>query len=133
MTKVKFFILFVLTFAIQSCSTDEPTQTLEGTWRLKNATAPEGASIEYNDGEVTWKFDVDTYKLYVQNNIQTLGPENIFSGLPTGTYNFSVVEGEGKKTLYVEGIQEGIFAYTTENLVINSDEDAEGVIKVFRR
>lgn len=133
MTKIKFFILFILTFAIQSCSTDEPEQKLEGTWRLKSAMAPEGSSIDYNDGEVTWTFNESTHTLYVQKNITTLGPEDFFSGLSTGTYNFSVIDTDGKKNLYVEGIPEGIFAYTNENLVINSDEEAEGFIKVFRR
>lgn len=133
MVKIKFYILFILTLLLFSCSADETVQTLEGTWKLKNATVPDGANIAYSDGEVYWTFDQDTHRLTVQNNIANLGPENLFSGLASGTYNFYVADQNGSKKLYVEGTEQGIFAYTDANLVINSEADANGVIKVFRR
>jgi hypothetical protein len=133
MTKIKFFIVFILTLVFAGCSSDDPAETLEGTWRLSTATAPEGAVIDYTDGEVSWTFNQDTHVLTVENNIMNFGPENIFSGLGSGNYNFSISESNGTKTLYIEGAEQGIFAYTDENLVINSEADANGVIKVFKR
>ncbi|KOS06032.1 hypothetical protein AM493_08265 [Flavobacterium akiainvivens] len=133
MTKIKFYIVFILTFLLASCSSDDAMETLEGTWKLKNATVPEGANIQYTDGEVSWTFSQDNQRLTVQNNIMTAGPENIFSGLPSGSYTFYINNDNGNKTLYVEGIDQGIFAYTDANLVINSEADANGVIKVFGR
>lgn len=133
MTKVKFLIVFILTLLLTACSNDDATETLEGTWRLRSASAPEGAVIDYSEGEVNWTFNQNSHILTVQNNIMNFGPENIFSGLATGTYNFSISEANGTKTLYIEGIEQGIFAYTNENLVINSEADTNGVIKVFKR
>ncbi len=133
MTKIKFFILFILTTMLFSCSSEEPAKTLEGTWRLRSASVPEGSVIDYTEGEVSWTFNQDTHVLTVQNNIMSHGPENIFSGIETGAYSFSVIEHNGTKTLYIEGVDQGIFAYTDANLVINSEADANGIIKVFKR
>jgi hypothetical protein len=133
MKKITFFLLLILTTLAFSCSNDEPVETLDGTWRLRNATAPEGASIVYTDGEVYWTFDKQTHRLNVQNNVITQGPENIFSGLSSGSYNYSVTKEGDTKILYVNGNPQGIFAYTAENLVINTAPDASGLIKVFAR
>jgi len=133
MKNIKFFLLIILTILAASCSSDETVETLNGTWRLRNASAPEGASIDYTEGEVYWTFDQQNHRLTVQNNIVTPGPENMFSGLASGTYNYNVATDGNNKTLYVEGNEQGIFAYNTENLVINTSPDATGLIKVFER
>ncbi len=133
MTKIKFFIVFILTIVLGGCSNDDTDGTLEGTWRLRTASVPQGSVIDYADNEVTWTFSQNTHTVIVENNIMGLGPETVFSGLATGTYGFSIFETKGKKTLYIEGAEQGIFAYTDANLVINSEADANGIIKVFKR
>jgi hypothetical protein len=133
MKTAKFIAGFILTFLLFSCSTDEPVQSIEGTWKLKNASAPEGANIEYTDGEVNWTFHQESHHLTVQNNIMTAGPENILSGLATGEYTYYISSQDGSNTLYIEGVEQGIFACTDANLVINSDSDSNGIIKVFGR
>lgn len=133
MTKLKFFTLFILTFLLLSCNSEDTAETLDGTWRLRTASAPEGSVIDYTEGQVNWTFNQDSHRLTVQNNITSLGPENIFSGIASGTYNYNIVETDGNKILYIEGVEQGIFAYTDANLVINSEPDANGIIKVFKR
>jgi len=133
MKKIKFFLLIILTATAVSCSNDEAVETLDGTWHLRTAKVPQGTSIDYNDGEVYWIFNQQSHRLTVQNNVNSFSPQNILSGLGTGTYTYTVVTEGDIKTLYVEGNEQGIFAYTDENLVINTAPDATGLIKIFER
>ena len=81
-----------------------------------------------------WTFNGDNHRLNVNNNVVTTGPENIYSGLPTGSYSYSIREEGGVNVLYVDGAKQGDMANTSDNLVINSETDDTGELKkVFRR
>jgi hypothetical protein len=130
--KVLFFVLAAS--LATACSQDPDGNSYEGTWKLTNATVTEGISLEYTPGEVLWTFNEDNHRLNVNNNVYTLGPENIYSGLATGSYSYSIKKEDGVNVLYVDGVKQGDMANTSDNLVINSDaDDAGGLKKVFRR
>ncbi|MFP9098654.1 hypothetical protein ACLI09_06325 [Flavobacterium sp. RHBU_24] len=128
-------LFFALTACLATaCSEDPEGNSYNGTWKLTNATVTEGPSLEYTPGEVIWTFDEDSHRLTVHNNVVTLGPENIYSGLASGVYSYTVHKTDGINVLYVDGIKQGDMANTSENLVISSETQMdEGLKKVFSR
>lgn len=133
---MKLKALFCCTIAALalSCSQDPEGNTLNGSWRLTNATVTDGPSLEYENGEVIWTFNESSKTLRVQNNILTTEPENVFSGLATGNYNYNIVSEGEKSYLYVEGTAQGAYANTGENLVISTEaSENNNLTKVFKR
>lgn len=131
--------LNVLFFALAAtlataCSDDPDGNSYEGTWKLTNATVSEDITLEYTPGEVLWTFDEDNNRLTVDNNVYTLGPENTYSGLATGSYSYKVKKENGINVLYVEGVKQGDMANTSNNLVISTQtHTTEELKKVFSR
>jgi|GEM_PF-2978933 len=132
--KLKVLFLTLIACLVAACSEDPEGNSYNGTWKLTNATVTEGPSLEYTPGVVLWTFDEDSHRLTVDNNVYTLGPENIYSGLASGVYSYTVRKADGINVLYVDGVKQGDMANTSENLVISTETHmAEGLKKVFRR
>lgn len=132
--KIKVLLVSLLACIAASCSNDDDAQNISGTWKLTNAAVTDGVNLQYSDGQVEWKFNEHSHTLTVTNNILTTGPENIYSGLPTGNYNYSIQSQNGMNVLYVSGNEQGALAATNDNLVINTNpQQANSLTKVFRR
>ncbi|WP_116788043.1 hypothetical protein [Flavobacterium psychrotrophum] len=132
--KLKALTYSLIALVAISCSDDPEGNSLNGSWKLTNATVTDGPSLEYETGEVMWTFNENAKTLVVQNNIKTAGPENIMSGLPTGFYDYTIINEANKSYLYVEGHEQGAFANTGSNLVISTDPDnIKNLTKVFKR
>lgn len=132
--KLKALAYSIIALMAMSCSQDPEGNSINGSWKLTNATVTDGPSLEYENGEVIWTFNENTKLLSVQNNIRTAGPENILSGLATGTYDYSITTEGDKSYLYVEGQEQGAFANTGINLVISTDpQNNNSLTKVFKR
>jgi len=132
--KLKLLLYCLIGLLVASCSEDNEGNTLNGSWKLTNATATDGPNVEYQKGEVLWTFNEGSKTLRVKNNVKSLGPENIFSGLATGNYNYSIITEGNKSYLYVEGAEQGAFANTGENLVISTGAKGNNnITKIFRR
>lgn len=132
--KLKALFYCIIAIAAFSCSDDPEGNSLNGSWKLTNASVTDGLSLEYENGEVLWTFNESAKILKVQNNIMTTGPENIFSGLPSGTYDYSVITEDNISHLYVEGTEQGAYAATGANLVISTEaNNSNGVTKIFKR
>jgi hypothetical protein len=79
--------------------TNQPA-TISGNWNLKNVSGGfAGIDIDYTAGQVIWNFNLETQILTVQNNIITIGPEDIYAGFESGTYDFEIQENGRHKSL----------------------------------
>ncbi len=131
--KLKVLSVGLFALSLFSCS-DDPEVSINGSWKLTNATLSNELNLEYREGEVIWSFDEKDHILTVTNNIMTDGPENIYSGLTTGNYTYNIQHENGIEMLYINGSLQGAMATTSDNLVINSDpEQDNGLTKVFSR
>ena len=87
--KCPLLIILALVF-FTSCNNDDDSikvDALNGIWNLKNVNGGlQGVDIDYSEGEVYWNFNVENNTLIVENNIITTGPEDVYAGLDSGTY-----------------------------------------------
>ncbi|MFP9113239.1 hypothetical protein ACLI1A_04815 [Flavobacterium sp. RHBU_3] len=129
----KLLIPVVCSIALSSCSADNDTEELNGTWKLINATAADGANIEYEEGAVVWLFNDQSHSLTVTTTLMTLTTDT-YAGLPGGTYEYYVQKNRGVNYLYVNGENEGAYVITGSNLVLStSASNQNGTTRVFKR
>lgn len=129
----KLLIPVVCSIALSSCSGDMETEPLNGTWKLVNASAADGANIEYEEGNVVWHFNDENHSLTVSTSLMTLTTDT-YAGLPAGTYQYDVHNERGINYLYVNGDNEGAFAITGSNLVLSTSISNEnGTTRIFKR
>jgi hypothetical protein len=135
--KLSLLIILSLVF-FTNCNNDDDsnqTETLSGIWNLKNVSGGlQGINMDYNQGEVEWNFNLDTNTLTVENNIITTGPEDIYAGLDSGTYNFQVEQNGETETLFINNSERGvIILLSSTNLKIDDGLAADGFITEFER
>jgi hypothetical protein len=134
MKKLLFLLVFIpLVFA---CSDDESnqTETLNGIWNLKNVSGGlAGINIDYNQGDVKWSFNLENNTLIVENNIITTGPEDIYAGLESGTYNIEITQSGEIQTLFINNTERGVLILLNDNLKIDDGLYADGFITEFER
>lgn len=131
---MKKYMIFIIIGLLIGCDT-ESTETLiiHGVWNLKNVTGGfSGINIDYSTGDVQWNFKTDG-TLIIDNTILTTGPENIYAGLDSGTYNY-VIEHDGEmQTLFVNTVKRGIINQINNTLQIDDDVAADGFLTEFER
>jgi len=113
------------------CGIDNPIQseTLSGIWNLRNANGGlQGINIDYNEGDVKWDFNIENNRLIVENNILTTGPENIYSGLASGTYDFMIQQNGDTQILLVEGMERGGIILSDGKLTLDGGISLGGVV-----
>ena len=137
--KFKILIL-VLTIGFSlftSCSNDDDSievETISGIWNLKNVSGGLlGVNIDYNQGDVKWEFNLNTNKLTVENNILTTGPEDIYAGLESGTYDIKISQNGATQTLFIDNIERGNLTLLNNNLKIDEGLVSDGFITEFER
>ena len=119
-----------------ACSDDESnqTETLNGIWNLKNVSGGlAGINIDYNQGDVKWSFNLENNTLIVENNIITTGPEDIYAGLESGTYNIEITQSGEIQTLFINNTERGVLILLNDNLKIDDGLYADGFITEFER
>ncbi len=125
-----------------SCATDDVVvpspvmmeEKLAGVWNLVHIQGGlKGVQIDYAVGEVTWFFNDDSNTLLVENTIMTTGPENVYSGLDSGTYTFEVRQDKDMQILYVNDAKQGEFSITDDILKIDEGLASDGLIYEFNR
>lgn len=115
---------------------DDSTQAeiLNGVWNLNKVWGGlQGINIDYNEGEVKWEFNLNNNTLTVVNNIMTTGPEDIYAGLESGTYNIQIKQSGESEKLYIDNNERGVIMITENNLKIDDGLAADGFITEFRR
>ena len=127
MKNLVLFLGLALSFVATSCNVDnlssfEDQAQINSSWVLKNTSGGiAGINDNFNNGDVIWDFNGANQTLKVTKKINTTG-----SGIPAGTYNYSLKQ-EGKTNLLV--IKQVDVIYTTltydflnENGVVFKDE-----------
>ena len=130
------FLFFGFGLFTSCSSNDEIDQenTIDGTWNLKTVYGGlQGVNIDYNQGDVIWNFDLQTNTLIVENYIMTTGPENIHSGLQSGSYDIEITQTEEIQTLFIDGTKRGVLILLDDNLKIDDGLEADGFMTEFER
>tara|TARA_B100001105_G_scaffold241774_1_gene221423 strand:+ start:641 stop:1042 length:402 start_codon:yes stop_codon:yes gene_type:complete len=131
----KLLYIFLGLSLMFGCSDDESnqTETLNGIWNLKNVSGGlAGINIDYNQGDVKWSFNLENNTLIVENNIITTGPEDIYAGLESGTYNIEITQSGEIQTLFINNTERGVLILLNDNLKID-EGFADGFITEFER
>jgi len=134
--KLSLLIILSLVFFTNCSNNDDSNQTesLNGTWNLKNVSGGlQGINIDYTQGEVEWNFNLENNTLIVENNIITTGPEDIYAGLDSGTYNIEIEQNGGTQTLFINDTERGVIILLNTNLKIDDGVAADGFITEFER
>ena len=71
--------------------------------------------------------------LIVENNIITTGPEDIYAGLDSGTYNIEIVEDGETETLFINDTERGVIILLKATLKIDDGLASDGFITEFER
>ena len=132
----KLLYIFLGLSLMFGCSDDESnqTETLNGIWNLKNVSGGlAGINIDYNQGDVKWSFNLENNTLIVENNIITTGPEDIYAGLESGTYNIEITQSGEIQTLFINNTERGVLILLNDNLKIDDGLYADGFITEFER
>lgn len=137
MKRISILFLTLSLVLCSACNNDDNANMedpLAGTWDL--STVYGGlilVNIEYNEGDVIWTFNRSNGQLVVQNNILTTGPEQIYSGLPTGTYNYDVSIEDNQEILYVDNERKGALIFETSSFQIDNGLASDGLLTTFSR
>ena len=132
-------LLMILSLMLfTSCNKEDDdsnqTDTLNGIWNLKNVSGGfVGVDIDYSQGEVKWDFNLGNNTLIVENNIMTTGPEDIYAGLDSGTYEIRIEENEEIESLFIDDTKKGIIILLNDNLKIDDNFTSDGFITEFER
>ncbi|SNZ00906.1 lipocalin family protein [Flagellimonas pacifica] len=137
-TQILNLSLILLFTVFIGCSNDDDNpienEILNGTWQLKNVSGGlAGVNVDYGAGEVTWTFKPSDNVLVVTNLIDSTGPEDIYAGLDTGTYNYKVQEIGQTKLLFIEENKWGAIILSNKNLKIDEGVPADGLLRAFTR
>ncbi|AXO79974.1 hypothetical protein DZC78_06095 [Olleya aquimaris] len=134
----KLSLLMVLSLVfLTSCNNDDDStqpETLNGIWNLSKVWGGlQGINIDYNQGEVKWDFNLNNNTLTVENNLVTTGPEYIYAGLESGTYDIEIIQSGETETLYIDNNERGVLILTENNLKIDDGLAADGFIRELKR
>lgn len=129
-TKYLFILLFVI-IGVSCTDNNENVNPILKKWELEKVTRGMAEPISYNKDMVYWTFNEN--KLIVENNITTLGPEQINSGFNSGTYTYKVKQEKGLDFLYVNGKKEGEIRLGNNKLTIDYGKASDGSTKIFKR
>lgn len=119
-----------------SCKNDDDgtENSITGTWNLANVYGgfiP--TNINYDQGEVIWTFNRSNSRLLIQNNIKTTGPEQIYSGPPSGTYNYEILLENQEEVLYIQDERQGVLILESQSLQIDNGLASDGFVTSFER
>ncbi|WP_341216496.1 hypothetical protein [uncultured Wocania sp.] len=126
-------------FIFSSCSNDEDPidpQKIKYLWHLVKVTGGvAGIDEEFNLETIVWAFNDANKTLVVENNNDD---DTIEDGLDSGTYEYSVLDLDGKSYLTVNNNELGSFEISQSALVINQNimstgDGADGFIYTFQR
>ncbi|WP_378174963.1 hypothetical protein [Aquimarina sp. SS2-1] len=117
---MKRLYILLLSVMILSCSTDDDTNNrslgLQGEWNLVNIIGGfEGVDQDFEKGTIIWDFNETDGTITVTNNSTIT---DVYNGLPSGTYVYSVMDSGGSDELIVNDINLGTFTVTSIYLTI---------------
>jgi hypothetical protein len=134
----KIFLLFtaVAFMALSGCNgnDNDNTPSMKGTWSLTNVHGGiTGSDDSFDPGMITWDFDPTSHTVTIVNN-NTFEAQDI---LPSGTYDYSVVENTTSSELCSEnivvgGTNYGCFAVSAHEMTF-AQVESDGFMITFVR
>jgi len=129
--------ILLLLVSLSSCSdsNDNPSDTIEGNWRLVHVTGGIlGVDQTFEGDKIIWKFNSQNQNLIVVDNNTD---QNLIDGLDSGSYEYSIISNPGNELCNQSIIIEdngnmGCISIDNTKLTIN-DLSADGFKYEFRR
>ena len=139
--KTRILTLLISLAFLTSCSDNEndslqreALEVITGTWNLKNVNGGlQGININYTLREVKWVFNSENNTLQIENNIASTGPEDIYAGLDSGTYNYTIQQNTDTQTLLINAQVRGVIILSNGILKIDNGIASDGFITEFKR
>lgn len=110
---MKQLAIIFLAFLMLNCSNDDndseqPTSpTIAGTWQLVKVTGGFiGLDQDIEKGVINWRFDTTKKEVTIENNAVTTGGG--YTGLPSGTYSYSITAPADQDILYINENSVGV-------------------------
>ncbi|WP_142783187.1 hypothetical protein [Changchengzhania lutea] len=124
-----FFITISCFFILTNCSLNDdsstPPQQYDSLWHLTNVSGGiSGVDEDYAVETIIWSFDDATLKLTVNNNNQD---DSLEDGLDSDTYDFSILETDGKSYLLIDGNELGELIFSQTGMIIDGNKLSTGV------
>ncbi|WP_190808809.1 hypothetical protein [Flagellimonas sp. S3867] len=118
----------ILVTSLTRCSNnddDMKTDIISGTWSISNISGGfAGINDDYASGIITWTFSATTSKLQVVNNNGLAGI--IYDGLPTGTYDYTILGTEKESFLSINGQEFAGIIVSEGQLVLDQNKMSSG-------
>lgn len=116
-----------LIFVLHGCSTEsthERKDKISGTWyliRLSGGFA--GLDEDFEKGGIVWEFRDKVGILVVANNHES---DALNSGLPSGTYTYSILQGKGGDYLQLNDKEVGRIGVAKSQLILDQNLTSSG-------
>jgi hypothetical protein len=123
MKKTIFYLTFILSLLQLGCSSNSnsnPTDAVQGQWKLVTVSGSfAGIHDSFAPGLITWTFNAASQTVTVVNN--NTNP-NLQSVLETGTYNYHFVNNPDSpcgESIDINGSVYGCYTVTNDSLIID--------------
>ncbi|MBR9913440.1 MAG: hypothetical protein GYB32_01225 [Algicola sp.] len=119
-----------------SCNSDDDAAvviepTLDGQWSLTNISGGlVGLDQDFEEGTIVWDFDTENEQVMITNNSDS---EMVYSGLNSGTYDYSVSSTETSTVISVDFLNLEIMTLTANQLVLDDGIAFDGFLLTFMR
>lgn len=119
------FISLVFLFFTIGCSNDDNNDSnpdidsleLNGTWNFVNVSGGfVGIDHDFTTGTIVWVFNETNSTVAITNNNTDDSIEDL---LPTGTYDYSVIDVGGQREFVLDNVNRGNFEITQNQFVIS--------------
>lgn len=132
----RYLYLFVFTLVAFACNNEDDgapnnDSPFEGQWSLVNVSGGlAGVDEDFEMGLITWDFDIETQELTITNT----NTASVFSGFPTGVYDFQVLtNGEMSSLILEDSFSMVITTLTNNQLILDEGVAADGFLYTFAK
>ena len=130
LSKIGTLLFAAICMSLISCDkNNDELDALQGVWHLHNVSGGfAGVMINYSEGEVIWDFNIESKEVSITNNIESTGPEQIYSGPETGAYDFSYGFSD---VLEIDNLEKGEIGFNGDTLIISEKNITDGFTTIF--
>ena len=128
-------VLLLFCSIIFSCeNSTENSNSIEGKWNITQMIGGLSQPIYYNDGDISWFFNLNNNTITIENNIDVFNTYFIpsFSKNQTGVYTFKIMT-ENNNDYFIVEDRKGIISFNDEGLMIDYGIDSDDIAYIFKR
>lgn len=141
MKRLSYVMLVVIALTFVHCSNNDDNHngqgiSVMGTWNLVKVSGSfAGATYEFEEGEVTWKFEENIEMIRITNNNNDTGA---YSGPESGHYDYQYVNNESKPEDCAKNLEVGSTLNMgcreiIGNTMVFTQTEADGFIFTFKK